>query len=297
MNTITRGFRGKVAIWAGIVPGLFIYLFVMVYPLMSSFKYSLYNWRGGARTDFIGFGNYIELFTDGLFWFAFKNNLLVTLFCLIGQLGIALVLTGLLLNRKRRFSALYRTVLFLPVVLSPLVVGFVWRVVYNRNFGLLNGLLRSLGLEKLIMAWLDNPAIVLLMVSIPIIWQYIGFYTIIFLSAASTIDREIFEVAEIDGVSSFKQLWYITFPLIFPTIIVATMLCIAGNMQVFDHIFIMTGGGPGVSSTVMAQYAYQNSFVKFRLGYGNAISIGMFVLSFAVIAVTRYVMRRARPEE
>jgi raffinose/stachyose/melibiose transport system permease protein len=160
-------------------------------------------------------------------------------------------------------------------------------MIYNKDYGLLDAVLRKIGLGSLILPWLDNPKFVMISVSIPIIWQYIGFYLVIFLAAFQSIDPEVFESAEIDGAVGAKRALYITIPLLMDTLKIAVMLCIAGNMKIFDQIYVMTGGGPGNSSTVLAQYAYQNSFRMFKLGYGSAISIGILVLSTSIILISR----------
>lgn len=236
---------------------------------------------------FVGLENYKELLMDGDFWGSFRNNLYIIVLCVIGQIGIPLVLCGLFISRTLKFKEFHRTVIFIPVVLSAVVIGFLWSMIYSKDMGILNLILRSLSMEGLIRNWLNDPDIVLRSVSAPLIWQYIGVYLVIFMSAIQGIPQSVLEVAELDGAVGFKKLRYVVFPLISNTIKVAIMLCISGNMKVFDHIYIMTGGGPGKSSMVMAQYAYTNSFEMFKLGYGSTISIGILVLSMTLIMLSR----------
>lgn len=239
---------------------------------------------------FIGLENYIKLLNDKIFWHAFKNNITIILLSIVGQIGIAFILASLLSSRIIKSANFHRTVIFFPVILSAVVIGFLWTMIYNNYYGILNWLLKVLNLDFLIRYWLDDPKLVIYTTTIPLIWWYIGFYLIIFSSAIQNISAEIFEAAEIDGANWFQRVFYITLPLMYDTLIVAIMLCIAGNMKVFDHIYVMTGGGPGRSSMVMAQYAYDNSFIMFKLGYGSAISIGIFILSFGIILLTRKIM-------
>lgn len=272
---------------AYLAPGLLLYSFIVIVPLIISVVYSLYNYSGGVSMKFIGLKNYQYLIKDMDFWNSFKNNLVIILLSMVGQIGIAMVITIFMMSKLLRFKALHRNIIFLPVVVSAIVVGFLWTIIYNKDFGLLNFLLKSVGLESLIIPWLDNPKYVIVSVSIPIIWQYIGFYLVIFLAAIQSIPNEIYESADLDGAVGIKRSWYITLPLMSDTLKVAVMLCIAGNMKIFDHIYVMTGGGPGTSSMVMAQYAYINSFVMFKLGYGSAISVGILVLSLSLILLSR----------
>ncbi|WP_274652095.1 carbohydrate ABC transporter permease [Paenibacillus humicola] len=277
-------------IYGFMLPGILVYLFIVIVPLALSIHFSFYKWSGGLSKDFIGFHNYSQLLQDAKFWFSFRNNMIITLLSIIGQLGIAFVLAVILQAKWVKLRELHRTVLFLPVVLPAVVVGFIWNLIYSQNYGILNSLLKGLHLADWIRPWLDDPKIVIYSVTIPIIWQWIGLYLIIFMASIQSIPGEIYEGAEIDGATGFKKVIYITLPMMYDTLRVAIMLCIAGNMKIFDNIFVMTGGGPGNSSTVMAQYAYNTSFGKFQLGYGSAISIGMIVLSLGLILLSRRLM-------
>ncbi|MFD1175467.1 carbohydrate ABC transporter permease [Paenibacillus puldeungensis] len=280
----------NIVIYGFLMPGIIIYAFIVVIPMILAMRFSLFNWSGGPKMHFSGFGNYLTLVQDKTFWISLKNNLVIIFFSVIGQVGIGFLLSVFLSSKLVKFKGFHRTVIFIPVILSSVVIGFLWTMIYNKDYGLLNWALNSLHLSSLIQPWLDDPKIVIYMVTIPIVWQYIGLYMVIFMSSLQSIPKEILEVAELDGATGWKKTRYITFPLLYDTVKVAIMLCIAGNMKVFDHIFVMTGGGPGTSSTVMAQYAYNNSFVMFKLGYGSAVSIGIMVISLLLILVSRKLM-------
>jgi raffinose/stachyose/melibiose transport system permease protein len=286
MDTHTLRPKGK-TIFALMFPGMFIYCFVVILALFISLYFSFFKYSGGSNMQFIGLKNYANLIKDMDFWNAFKNNMIIVILCLIGQIGIAIIITALMSSKLLKFKSFHRNMIFLPVVISAVVVGFLWTIIYNKDFGLLGALLRTLGLDSLILPWLDDPRYVMVSVSAPIIWQYIGFYLVIFLSAYQSISPDIFESAEIDGATGVRRTIYITIPLLMDTLKVAVMLCIAGNMKIFDQIYVMTGGGPGNSSRVLAQYAYQNSFTMFKLGYGSAISIGILILSISIILISR----------
>ncbi|MEF3311342.1 sugar ABC transporter permease [Paenibacillus sp. GYB004] len=272
-----------------LLPSVILFSFMVLIPVVLAVRYSFFKWSGGPKMDFIGLDNYRNLLVDSNFWHAFLNNLLIVAFSVVGQIGIAFIISIFLMSKLAKWKGFHRTVIFIPVVLSSVVIGFLWGMIYNQDAGMLNWLLRSVGLESWIKPWLDDPDIVMYSVTVPIVWQYIGFYLIIFLAAMQSINSEVYEMAELDGATGFKKMLHITLPLLNPTIKIAVMLCIAGNMKAFDSIFVMTGGGPGSSSTVMAQYAYDTSFKAYKLGYGSAISVGIMILSVALIMISRLI--------
>jgi len=269
----------------------------VVLPVLLAIYYSFFNWTGGPKMEFIGLGNYIEFISDMAFWKSFGNNLYLTVIAIIGQIGLALTFALMLNSRITKFKSFHCKFIFLPVIVSAVVVGFVWSMIYDYNYGLLNILLKAVGLGNLAQPWLSRSKGIMTIVSIPIIWQYVGLYLIILLAAITSIAKEILEMAEIDGANGIQKAWYITLPLIKKTITVCIMLCIAGNMKVFDHIFVMTAGGPGRGSTVMAMYAYQTSFLKYRMGYGTTISIGILILGLSIVLISRELMERKGRKE
>lgn len=272
-----------------LLPSVILFAFMVLVPVLLAVRYSFFKWSGGPKMDFIGLDNYMTLLTDSMFWNAFLNNLLIVFFSVFGQIGIAFVISIFLMSKVVKLKGFHRTVIFIPVVLSSVVIGFLWGMIYNQDAGMLNWFLQAVGLESWIKPWLDDPKIVMYSVTVPIVWQYIGFYLIIFLAAMQSINNEVYEMAELDGATGFKKMRYITLPLLSSTIKIAIMLCIAGNMKAFDSIFVMTGGGPGSSSTVMAQYAYDTSFKAYKLGYGSTISVGIMVLSVGLIIISQLI--------
>ena len=270
-----------------LLPGLLFYTFVVTIPIFVAAYYGLFSWSGGPKMKFIGFQNYRELLKDSVFWLSFRNNLLLTVISAVGQIGIAFLFASLLSSRMVYGKGFHRTVIFLPCVFSAVVVGFIWSMIYDYNYGLLNQFLKSIGKGNAARPWLSDPKWSLVFVTIPLVWQYIGYYMVILLSAFSSIDSSILEMAEIDGATGWKKAVYITLPLLKNTLFVCLTLCIAGSMRVFDNIYVMTGGGPGNSSSVMALYAYNTSFVRYRMGYGSAISILILALSILIIGGSR----------
>lgn len=272
-------------------PILIWFLFAVFLPIVNAVRYSFYQWSGGPM-KFIGLDNYKQLLVDETFRLAFKNNMIIVVISVIGQIGIALIIALLLSSRFMKFKRFHRTVIFFPVLLSAVVVGFVWMLMYNKDYGFLNAVLRSVGLDNLIFPYLDDPKKVLYSLIVPLIWQFIGLYMVIISSGMTSVGTEIFEMAEIDGATGYKKMIHITLPLIKPTIMACLMMCIAGNMKVFSHIQVMTNGGPGNSSMVMALYAYKRSFAMNEIGYGSAISIGILVISLILVGIVNLVFGR-----
>lgn len=273
--------------WMYLAIPVFLYLFVAVVPVFYSSYYSLFKWSGGPKMTYIGLKNYGKLLSDTTFWRSLKNNLFIVAACIVGQIGLAIVFAMLLNSRLARLKGLHRTLCYFPATVSVVVVGFIWSMIYDYNYGILNGFLVAIGHPEWRDAWLARPDLALTLVCMPLIWQCIGYYMVIILSALSSLDRSILEMAEIDGANERQRAIHITLPLLRPTFSVMLLLCIAGNMKAFDHVYVMTAGGPGTSTMVMALYAYNTSFLRGNMGYGNAISIGILLASSLVILASQ----------
>jgi len=264
-----------------------LYVFSVFIPLITALVYSFFEWKGGPNKTFIGFSNYSSLLKDTVFWNSFWHNIYLVIACIIGQIGIAFVLVIMIQSKLVKLKGIHRTLGFFPSTIAAVSIGFIWTMVFDYKRGVLNKVLELLGQSDKIKVWLNEPKYVMFLISIPLIWQFIGYYMVIIFSAISSVDKEIFEVAEIDGANAVKRAIYIVLPLIKSTLLVCITLCVAGNMKAFDHIYVMTTGGPGNASMVMALYGYKVSFAQQNMGYGSAISIGIFALSLFVIGGVR----------
>ena len=260
-----------------------MFIFTVFVPLVTALVYSFFEWKGGPQKTFIGIDNYIQLANDGTFWEAFGHNIYLVIACIIGQIGIAFILVMMVNSKLVKCKTVHRTFGFFPSTISAVCLGLIWNMIYHNKYGVLNWFLEAIGREDLCQVWLNNTDIVMFLVTVPLIWQYIGYYMVIILAAVSSIDTEIFESADLDGANGVQKARYITLPLIKNTMLVCVTLCIAGNMKAFDNIWVMTSGGPGTSSMVMAMYGYQISFNQSNMGYGSCISVAIFVLSLIVI--------------
>ncbi len=274
--------KGKTIFLYLLVP-VAMFVFTVFVPLVTALVYSFFEWKGGPQKTFTGLQNYMTLFADKTFWEAFGHNIYLVIACIIGQIGIAFILVIMVNSKLVKLKGMHRTFGFFPSTISAVCIGLIWNMIYHNQYGIINWFLKTIGRPDLCKVWLNETDKVMLLVSIPLIWQFIGYYMVIMLSAIVSIDGEVFESAEIDGANGMQKAWYITLPLIKNTMLVCITLCIAGNMKAFDNIFVMTKGGPGTASMVMAMYGYQISFNQSNMGYGSCISVGIFVLSLLVI--------------
>ncbi|MHA9737864.1 carbohydrate ABC transporter permease [Robinsoniella peoriensis] len=270
----------KLAAYLSIPVG--VYIFIIIIPTLFAFGYSFFEWSGGPSKKFIGFENYIALFKDDTFWLSFKNTILFTFLMVIGQVGIAFLFTLFFTMKWVKFVELHRRVMYFPSIIAAVVIGLMWQLIYNNDFGILNYILRAAGLEQWIKPWLDDPKIAMFSVAVPVIWQFVGYYLVLLMGAVATIPKDIMEVAEIDGATGFKKSIYITIPLIWDTLKICLMICFAGSFKAFDHIMVMTGGGPGRATSVLSLYNYNTSFVQMKMGYASAMAVVILVVSMGL---------------
>jgi raffinose/stachyose/melibiose transport system permease protein len=286
----------KKVLGALVLPGIFVFCFALLIPIAVAVYYSFFTWRSITKPAWNGFANYRELISDPIFWKALINNLKLALYTLVGQIGIGYFLAFALVSRWARFQQFHRIVMYFPAMISTVVMSFLWTLVYSNDYGMLNAILRQVGLGKYATAWLSNPKIVVEVLAVPLIWQWFGYYTVIFLSAFAAIPAEMLESVRLEGAVGFKLAWHIYIPMTYDTLKVAVMLCLSGIMKAFDHVLVMTDGGPGTSSMVLALYAYKTTFVGLRLGYGGSIAVGIVVISLVITMLTRTIMGGKRYE-
>jgi raffinose/stachyose/melibiose transport system permease protein len=278
-------------VFLGMLPALIIYVGIALVPIGMSLFYSFFNWDGLSAMRFVGLDNFITILKDPVFWTGVKNNLFMLLTGVFGQLPLGL-LFALLLNRSLRGLKLYRSMLFVPVVISTAIVSLTWGMVYRHEAGLLNSILTLVGLESWTQDWLGSPAFGMPSISLTYIWQNYGFYMVIFLAALQNIPEEIKEAAVMDGATGWKQFWHLTLPMLRETIWVTVVFAISNSFRVFDLIFVMTAGGPAHSTDVMTIYMYNSAFMNMSFGSGSAVSILILLFSLMVIYAANLITRR-----
>jgi raffinose/stachyose/melibiose transport system permease protein len=278
--------RSKMYVIGGLLPALSFYLVLVVYPIIRSFFYGFYDWNGLSQPVFIGMQNFQDILADGIFWLSFRNNLLIVAASILGQIPLGLLL-AFGLNRKLKGAGFLRSAFFIPMILTTVVIALLWSTVLNSEAGLLNSTLQKIGLGGLAQNWLGDPKWAILAVSGVIIWQFFGMYMILFLAALQNISPDITEAAEIDGANERQKLFLVLLPMIWPTVMAAMVLCIAGSMRAFDLVFVMTMGGPAHATELMATYMYKKTFTVYKYGYGSAISLVILVISFSLILLSQ----------
>ncbi len=273
-----------------VLPALFFYGTFNLLGIARTFYYSTMDWKGiSANKVFLGLANYIAVAKDMSFWNALKNNMILVIASMFIQMPGALLL-ALLINSKLRFTKFFRTVFFMPMLLSTVATGIMWILFYDPNFGLMAKVIRALGL-KMSTAFLQGstamPAILFV-----ICWQFIPYYMIIFKAGLSNVPEELYEAAKIDGANTWQCFTSITLPMILPTMRTSAVLQLVGSLKYFDLFYVMMGGAPNASTELMATYMYKKGFTEFQMGYASTIAAYMFLICFIFACCFLYATSR-----
>ena len=272
---------------------LFFTLFIIV-PTVSSVYYSFTSWDGiSPNVKFIGLANYKEIFTSARFGNAMKNTVILTVFISIFENSIALGL-ALIVDNVRWGKNFFRSAFYIPVLISGIVSGFIWKIMYNYNFGTFNAILGSLGLDGWKQDWLGNSALTLLMIGVVLIWKGAGYYMIIYLASLQSVSTDLIEAAQIDGASPFQRFKAITLPLISGAFTINLTLSLINGLKVFDQINVMSDGGPGFTSETLVYLLYKVGFNEGRQGFGTAVGI---MLLFIIIILNTIQQKFLRSRE
>lgn len=267
-----------------IAPALLLLLILVFIPLFLSGYYGLMDWDGIGEKTFIGLENYIEGIQDKLFWNSAFHSFLLAIF---STLSLVIYLTvSFILASKIKGADLLRKIYLIPMLLSSVAIAQLWVKIYNPSNGILNVFLMSIGVENPPL-WLANPSIVLFAIFVPILWQYAGFYILIYYAALKNIPESLIEAARIDGASAFQIATRIKLPLIKEVVSVTIVLAIVGSLKYFDLIYVMTAGGPNGASEVMASYMYKLAFSNYNFGYGSAIGFLLLIITLIVTLIIR----------
>ena len=274
-----------------LLPAAAFFIAFVVYPVCQTLVYGLYKWQMAWPQAFVGLSNYQKLVQDPVFWGAFSHNIYLVLASLGTQIPLGLFL-AILLSRPYRGRNFFRTMFFSPMVLSPVIIGVLWGYIYNPSFGLLNSLLKFVGLGSFAQAWLSTPRTVLGAIFLTLIWQYTGFYMVLFMAGIEGIPKAIFDACKVDGANAWQEVWHVTLPSLKGTIRTAILLILIGSLKYFPLVWVMTRGGPMHASEVMATYMYKKTFMEFQFGYGASIAWGLFFLSLMVTLLTSRMLYR-----
>jgi ABC-type sugar transport system permease subunit len=275
-----------------ILPALAFYVLFFVYPFISSIYLSMTEWNGVKPPVFTGLENYARLLADARMWQALGNNIIWVVLGTAAPIVIGLLLAVLLWSGAKG-GLIFRTIYFLPMVVSPVVIGVIWGWIFNPLFGLLNTGLKAIGLGAIAIGWLGNPNTALYAVLVAAVWSYMGFCIVVLYAALQKVDNELIDAATLDGANAWVRFQHVILPQIAPVLTMVIVFTVIGGFNVFDLIFIMTKGGPAGASEVIATYTYKKSFVENEVGYGTALSMVMTILALAAAAITMRVRQQA----
>jgi len=259
-----------------LTPAILVLLGLSLYPLIFSLRLSLTNSEGVWTLS-----QFERLLRDGLFGIALVQTFIYTLVALVLEFGLGLLL-ALLLNRELAGRKIFRAILLLPMLLPTVVVGIIWRLIYNPSFGLINGSFRALGIDTSGWLWLSGQKTALISVILVDVWQWTPFMFLLLLAGLQSLPVEPYEAAKMDGASAWQIFRDITWPALKPTVLVVVLLRILDLVRIFDQIFILTEGGPGFATETASLYIYRNAFRFFNLNYAAALSVILLALSTAV---------------
>lgn len=273
-----------------ILPAMLCFALFIAYPIAANFVNSFYRFSAISASKVpVGWKNFTNLISDPVFRHAFVNNVLFAIMSVVVQVGLGLVLAAVLQRGLSVGQKVFRTIFFLPMVMSVVSVGLLWTFIYDPILGALNYLLSFFSVEP--RGWLGEPNLVIWSVIVTACWQYTGFNMVMLLAGMQGIPKELYEAASIDGSGELKNFFKITIPYIEEVISVTVLITIIGSFKVFDYIWVMTKGGPDHASEVLTTYIYLLGFTTDRMGYASAVASILFVVTF-ILALVRIRMMK-----
>lgn len=288
------------------VPALAVYTLFIVYPIVAAFSYSLFDWKGLQKGAFIGLGNFVKLFTtepfSGLFWNAFAHNLYYFALEMVVQNGIAFILAYILFT-KIKGADWFKMAYFLPRLLSVIVVGFLWKLLLNPNYGVVNAALKSIGLESWARPWLGEPGTALTSIILANCWFGIGFAVLIFLAGLQSVSHEVIEASRLDGARGLRLIRSVILPMMQQPLMIITVYTFIHAFEAFELVYAMQGsqGEPYHSTDTLAVFFYRTAFGAstgdgVAIGLGSALAVVLFFIIAALSAMFMALVRRSDME-
>ncbi|HVA91963.1 MAG TPA: sugar ABC transporter permease [Chloroflexota bacterium] len=267
-------------------PALVLYTIYVLYPVGVSIWYSMLDWNGLAAGKFVGLSNWRRLFQDQSVLSSLRNTLIILVASFAVEMPVGLAL-AVLVQRMKRLGTILSSIYILPLLMSSVAVGITWSFLYNPQYGPLYYIYNDFGRQA--PGLLGSPTLAIWSVTAVVLWQFIPLYMLLFNAGLVAIPQELYEAASIDGAGAWTRFRSITIPLLRRTFITASVLVLTGSLVYFDLIFVMTGGGPGNASYTLAMYIYRSAFQDQEVGYGSAVAVLLFVISFIVSGlIVRY---------
>jgi raffinose/stachyose/melibiose transport system permease protein len=272
--------KRKALPWLLVAPALILSIFVVGAPTIGTLAISLTDWDGFSKPAFIGIQNYKDLVHDANFYMALLNNFKWMIYFITIPIIFALIV-AVSVSKVKKGQMFFRSTFFIPNVVSTIVTAKIWSLIYNPFYGI-NSILQKIGIQNLPM-YLGNTSIALFAVAFVDSWRYWGFLMVLFLTALQQTDKSLEEAAMIDGASRFRLFWNITLPQIRPTVMLMLMMTMIWSFGAFDYVFVMTGGGPGHSTELIATYMYKLALQNQQPGYASTIALAMALFSAAIM--------------
>ena len=286
-------FQRSIFLSIAIIPAFVGYLLFTLYPNLLSLYYSMLNWNGVGEKMFVGVDNYVRMFQDKYVWRALYHNLFYMVSIPVGVILLSLFLAYLLTNKAYKGTPFLKVLFFFPNVLPTVVVALLWAFIYDGSFGLLNAVLRLVGVDIGDFYWLGDTRTALSAIVLPYVWAGVGLYVIIFMNAMSTIPKSLYECAILEGAGHMTRLFQITIPLISPLIRVSAIFLVLGSLKSFEKVLMMTNGGPAGSTDIIGLYMFNLAFGSESHNYGYASAIGMFL--FVILVGVKLTIDKVMP--
>jgi raffinose/stachyose/melibiose transport system permease protein len=285
--------RKRLEIAFFVTPALALFVLFVVWPILTAIQLSVYRWKGfGPLVDFVGLRNYVSVLTNQVFTDALTHNLIIVVASIAIQLPLGLAI-ALLLNRKMWGQGLLRTIIFVPYVLAEVIAGVVWFQLLQPQYGVLDTILSAVGLQGPAQGWLGDPDVALWTVMVVLTWKYLGLAVILFLAGLQGVPEELYEAAQLDGASWWQVQRRITIPLLGPTLRTWAFLSMIGSLQLFDMVWILTGGGPANATSTMATFLINEGTRRQNFGIAGAASVILFVVALVMaLAYQHFILRR-----
>lgn len=276
------------------VPTLLFFCLFMIYPIFHGLYFSFTDWSGGSETkNLIGIDNYRELANDPIIGKAILNDYFFVFWKVVGIVGLGVLFAVLMTRFRLRGTGFFRSVFFIPNILSVVVIGVLWNYIYNPSIGFLNSFLSLFMADKVQTPWLGDPNLAMWMLLPPAIWAGVGFVMILVIAGILNIPQDLYEAASIDGAQEWQQFWRITMPLTWEQIKVSILWVVMTTLNgSFVIVWMMTEGGPDNATQVMGSYLYQMGFRQFHFGYASAIGVLILILSLITTLALQRLLRR-----
>ncbi|QQO09742.1 carbohydrate ABC transporter permease [Breznakiella homolactica] len=286
----------KISYFSFIMPAFIIYISVIIFPVIFSFVLGFTQWKGYGEMKFVGMDNYIRMFKDPVFHIGFRNNIMIVLVSVFGQIPLGMLLAYMLYRKMVKQANVFEVLIFLPITISSVIIAQLWNRVFS-PVGIIPAIVRSItGNSEYVMTIFENKNLAIVPIMFVLLWQHTSLYMVIFLANLQRIPNSVIEAAQLEGAREGQIFVKIIMPMLGYVIFINSILAISGSFKSFDLIYSMTGGGPAHYTEVIAVYMYNTTFVHQNYGYGSALSIIIILFIVISISLTRAVTRAFKVE-